>query len=78
MEGGLNLWRGDPKNWRINNLLGDYKELSAKAFVGAEFAHNVLGRVMSGGSTVSCYQTYRYGRRFVWAHVSLSSYQLSY
>ena len=41
MEGGSNLWRGDPKNWRIIHL--------AKVSVGAEFARNVFRRVMSGG-----------------------------
>ena len=48
MEGGSNLWRGDPKNWNIINLLEDYKELSAKVSVGADFAHNVFGALCPG------------------------------
>ena len=67
---------GDPKIWRIFNLVEDYKELSAKVSVGAAFAHNVFGRVMSGGFTVSCCQTFRYGGMFVWAHVCASSYHI--
>ena len=44
MEGGSNLWRGDPKNWRVISLLEDYQGLSAKVSVGADFARNVSGR----------------------------------
>ena len=42
------MWKEGPNSWSINNLFGDYKELSAKVSVGAVFAYNVLGRVMSG------------------------------
>ena len=48
MEGGSNLWRGDPKNWNIINLLEDYQGLSAKVSVGAECARNVFGRLVRG------------------------------
>ena len=42
------MWKEGPNSWSINNLFGDYKDLSAKVSVGTVFAYNVLGALCPG------------------------------